>query len=212
MKKFTFALMMAAVMLLAVSPLFAKGMMFGVKGGLNMATGTGTDATDLKMKMGIVGGVFMSYDITEIFAVQPELLYSMKGASYDIPDVDASMNLNYFEIPLLLKVNFPTEGKIKPSLYAGPALGILMSAKSEGEGASEDIKDYMKTMDIGIVAGAGIGYQMEKGMLFLEGRYEIGMSTVSDLTDDELAAEDLETQPDLKNSVISIMVGYGFAF
>ncbi len=212
MKKFTFALMMAAVMLLAVSPLFAKGMMFGVKGGLNMATGTGTDATDLKMKMGIVGGVFMSYDITEIFAVQPELLYSMKGASYDIPDVDASMNLNYFEIPLLLKVNFPTEGKIKPSLYAGPALGILMSAKSEAEGASEDIKDYMKTMDIGIVAGAGIGYQMEKGMLFLEGRYEIGMSTVSDLTDDELAAEDLETQPDLKNSVISIMVGYGFAF
>jgi outer membrane protein W len=212
MKKFTFALMMAAVMLLAVSPLFAKGMMFGVKGGLNMANTVGTDAKETAMKMGIVGGVFMSYGITEIFAVQPELLYSMKGAKSSVEGSDAEEKLNYFEIPLLLKVNFPTEGKIKPSLYAGPAFGILMSAKSESGGESVDVKDYLKTMDIGIVAGAGVGYQMEKGLMFLEARYEVGLSSVMDLTDEELAADDLTTQPDLKNSVISIMVGYGFAF
>ena len=62
-------------------------------------------------------------------------------------------------------------------------------------------------MDIGIVAGAGIGYQMEKGMLFargsLRGRHE----------DDRRArTRSGRRAADVKNSVISIMVGYGFAF
>jgi hypothetical protein len=212
MKKLMFVLMVAAIMLFAAAPLFAGDgkMMFGVKAGLNLATGTGDDAEGLSMKTGAVGGAFLCYNITEIFAIQPELLFSMKGAKSDEADIDGSLKYNYFEIPLLLKVNLPTEGKIKPSLYAGPAIGILMSAKAE----DEDLKDFSKTMDVGIVAGAGVGYQMEKGMLFLEGRYEVGMTTVTDLTDEELAAQDppLTEQPDLKNSVISIMVGYGFAF
>jgi len=206
MKKFTFALMLAAVALFAASPLFAEGMMFGVKGGLNMATATGDDAEGLSSKMGIVGGAFMCYNITEIFAIQPELLYSMKGAK---DEADETISFNYFEIPLLFKVNFPTEGKIKPSLYAGPTLGILMTAEDT---TGEDIKDYVKTMDIGILAGAGVGYQMEKGLLFLEARYEIGMTGIMDFTDDELDAMEMDAQPDVKNSVISIMVGYGFAF
>ncbi|MFA4948297.1 MAG: porin family protein, partial [Candidatus Krumholzibacteriia bacterium] len=118
MKKFTFALMLAAVALFVASPLFAEGMMFGVKGGLNMANITGDDAEGTLMKIGGLGGVFISYDITEIFAVQPEILFSMKGTKEDFEGTDVSTSLNYIEIPLLLKVNLPTEGAIKPSLYA----------------------------------------------------------------------------------------------
>ncbi len=205
MKKSMFVLMIAAMTIFAASPLFAEGMMFGVKAGLNLANVMGDDAEETSMKVGAVGGVFMCYDITEIFALQPELLFTMKGAKYDEGDTTMSWKTNYIEIPVLLRVNLPTEGKIKPMLYAGPALGILMSAKDE----DEDMKDYLKTMDIGIVAGAGVAYQLEKGAISFEARYEIGMGTVYDLTDEELEGRE---QPDLKNSVISFMVGYGFAF
>ena len=205
MKKFMFMLMLAATMTFAASPLYAEGMMFGVKAGLNLANAMGDDAEETSMKIGAVGGVFMCYDITEIFALQPELLFTMKGAKYDEGDTTMSWKLNYIEIPVLLRVNLPTEGKIKPMLYAGPALGILMSAKDE----DEDIKDYLKTMDIGVVAGAGVAYQLEKGAISFEARYEVGMSTVYDLSDEELEGHD---QPDVKNGVISFMVGYGFAF
>jgi hypothetical protein len=221
MKKFTFALMMAAVMLLAVSPLFAEGMMFGVKAGLNMANVTGSDAEGASMKMGMVGGAYMSYELSKMFVIQPELLYTMKGAKEKSVeeiggvnvDIETSMKLNYLEIPLLFKVNFPTEGKIKPCLYAGPAFGILISAKAKAKASAEDasaeaevdIKDLVKSTDFGIIAGAGVGYEMEKGMLFLEGRYEIGLTTIDNPPAGVIAG-------DVKNSVISIMVGYGFAF
>jgi hypothetical protein len=197
--------MIAVMTIFAASPLFAEGMMFGVKAGLNLANVMGDDAEETSMKVGAVGGVFMCYDITEIFALQPELLFTMKGAKYDEGDTTMSWKTSYIEIPVLFRVNLPTEGKIKPMLYAGPALGILMSAKDE----DEDVKDYLKTMDIGVVAGAGVAYQLEKGAISFEARYEIGMSTVYDLTDEELEGRE---QPDLKNSVISFMVGYGFAF
>ncbi|MDD4858404.1 MAG: porin family protein [Candidatus Krumholzibacteria bacterium] len=208
MKKFTLAMMLAAMMLFAASSLFAEGMMFGVKGGLNIANLTGDDVEDASSKTAVVAGVFFSYDITEIFAVQPELLFSMKGTTMDAEEGEENWKTTYLELPLLLKVNLPTEGKIKPMLYAGPAFGLLMSAKVE----DEDIKDQLKTMDIGIVAGAGVGYQLEKGLIFAEARYEIGLTGLTDFSDAELDAIGMTEQPDAKNSTISIMVGYGFPF
>lgn len=224
MKKFTFGLMLAAVMLFAAAPLFAEGMMFGVKGGLNMANLTGDDVSNTKSRTAFVGGAFGSFSITEIFAIQPELLYAMKGAALDISDFDASLNLSYIEIPILFKVNLPTEGKIKPSLYAGPSISFLMSAEADSAGTTTDIKDFAKSTDYGIIAGGSLGYQMGNGgLLFLEARYEVGLTSVAekgamllgedgeDLTEEELAAL-AEVEPDMINSGFSIMVGYGFAF
>jgi hypothetical protein len=204
MKKHVILVLALAALVAFSSPLFAQDgkMMFGVKAGLNMANVTGDEAPDeTSMKMGAVGGVFMCYKITDIFAIQPELLYTQKGATIDEGDDEFSWKTDYFEIPLLLKVNLPTEGKIKPSLYAGPALGILMSAKYE----EEDIKDYLKSTDFGVLAGAGLGYEMEKGMIGIEARYEVGLMTIDE-------AEGDEEEADIKNSVISVMVFYGFAF
>lgn len=208
MKKLMFVLMVAAMTVFAASPLLAEGMMFGVKGGLNLSNVTGEDAGESSMKIGAVGGAFLCYSITEIFAIQPEVLFTMKGAKGDEDGTEVAWKVNYIEIPLLLKVKLPTEGNIKPALFAGPALGLLMSAKAE----DEDMKDNMKSMDFGIVAGAGIGYKMEKGVLFAEARYEVGLGTVYDLDDATLEDWEITEQPDVKNSVISIMVGYGFPF
>jgi len=209
MKKLTLVLMTAAIMMFAAVPLFAEGMMLGAKGGLNIATLIGDDVEDAASKMGLVAGGFFCYNITEIFAIQPELLFTMKGAKSD--DNDDVLKINYIEIPLLLKVNLPTEGKIDPMLYAGPGFGILMSCKATN-GEEQDWKDVTKTLDIGIIAGAGVAYQMERGALILEARYEIGMSTIDDWDDAMLENQGLTEQPDEKNSVISIMAGYAFSF
>lgn len=215
MKKLMFALMMAAVLLFTAAPLFAEGMMFGIKGGLNMSNLTGEDAkidfgVDPSTKMGFGGGVFFNYAFTELFGIQAEALYMMKGATYEVEfegeTFSANINADYIEIPLLLKVTIPTEGKIKPAIFAGPAFGFLMSAKAEGEGESTDIKDDLESMDIGILGGAEIGYKMEKGMLFLSASYEVGMQTMVKPFD----GEDGEEEVDVKNSNIGIYLGYAF--
>lgn len=210
MKKFMFALMMAAVLLFTAAPLFAEGMMFGVKGGLNMANITGDDVAeggvDPSSKMGFGGGVFFNYAFTELFAVQVEALYMMKGATYEFEGESFDLKLDYIELPLLLKVTIPTEGKIKPAIFAGPTFGFIMSAKApDEEGNEEDIKDYIESMDIGILGGAEIGYQLEKGMIFLGASYEVGMQTID-------KAEEGGEADDVKNTNIGITLGYGFPF
>jgi hypothetical protein len=206
MKKFTFALMLAAVMVFAAAPLFAAGMTFGVKAGLNLANLTG-DIKDTSMKVGMAGGAFLTYNITEIFAVQPEVLFMMKGAKGKAEDgTDGKWSVNYIEIPVLLKVNLPTEGKMDPFLAVGPGIGILMSSK-QSDGESVDVKDYTKSTNFGIIAGAGVAYQMEKATLSLEARYEIGLATIA-----KNAAGDDSAVDSIKTSDISILVGYGFAF
>jgi len=152
----------------------------------------------------LIGGAFLCYNITEIFAIQPEVLFAMKGAKAS--EGDEKWNINYIEIPLLFKVNLPTEGNIDPFLCAGPGIGILLSSK-QTNGEEVDVKDYTKSTNFGIIAGVGAAYQMEKGAISLEARYEVGLSTIADAGDDADAAE-----PDIKTSDISILLGYGFAF
>jgi len=131
----------------------------------------------------------------------------MKGAKgKDDEGADGQWNINYIEIPVLLKVNMPTEGKIKPFLAVGPGLGILLSSK-QTDGEEVDVKDYTKSTNFGIIAGAGVAYQMEGGSLSLEARYEIGLSTIAKNAEGDDAAT-----ADIKTSDISILVGYGFAF
>jgi len=136
--------------------------------------------------------------------VQPELLFSMKGAKQTIGDTTCSGKANQMEIPLLAKVYLPTEGKIKPHLFAEPALGILLSAQAVSDpGGETDVKQYVKSTDIGFLAGVGVEYKMDSGSVLFDVRYEVGLTTI-DKGDGE--AEDV------KNNVISFMAGYGFAF
>lgn len=189
----------------ATSPAFAEGMMAGVKGGLNFANLIGDNVEEAASKTSFVGGAFLCYPLTEIFAIQPELLFTMKGAKNEDSEDDESWNINYIEIPILLKVALPTEGNVDPSLYVGPGFGFLLSSKVSN-GGERDLKDETEGFDIGLIVGAGVDYQLEAGALSLEARYEVGMTTLAKEEDD--SGEKL----DINNSVISIMVGYGFKF
>ncbi|MBU8933540.1 MAG: PorT family protein [candidate division Zixibacteria bacterium] len=174
----------------------------GIKAGINMANITGDDVDDLDMKLGFGFGGFLVYAVSPQLVIQPEVLYMMKGAQFDDEDGETwKIKVDYLEIPVLVKFKFPTEGNFKPCLFAGPALGILMSAKVE----DEDIKDDLKSIDFGLAFGGGFGLVMGEGMLTFDARYTLGMSNVNDWD-----VEEGETLPDNKNANISIMLGYSF--
>lgn len=57
----------------------------GLKGGLNIATLTGDDVENegKKSKLGLCAGGFITYSINDIFAIQPEVLFTMKGVVHE---------------------------------------------------------------------------------------------------------------------------------
>jgi hypothetical protein len=204
-----FSLLFGAVNLFAQAPttgLTSKG----IKVGLNMAKFTGSDAKDVTMRTGLAAGVFITYSLSDLIAIQPEVYYAMKGTKGKYfyppsgPTVDVTEKFDYIEIPVLFKVQLAGGTSFKPSFYAGPELGILLSAKVKGEAngvsVENDVKSETKSTDFGLIGGVGADYLMGSGKLTFDIRYDIGLAKVIDSS----------PAPKVYNSAITILVGYGF--
>ncbi|MFD2562171.1 porin family protein [Aquimarina rubra] len=178
---------------------------FGAKAGLNLANITGDGTENLDMRTSFHIGALVEIPLSDKFALQPELMYSAQGAKFEFSDFgltdESTIKLDYLNIPVMAKF-YVVEGL---SIQAGPQLGILLSAKEEGEDSidgeyEEDIKDFVSSIDLGL--NFGLGYQLEAG-IFFEGRYNLGLTNIND--DDE-AVDDSS----VRNSVIQFSVGYKF--
>lgn len=187
-------------------------MMIGPKAGLNIASIGGDDADQilegqsLDSKTGFAGGLFFTYQFSNMFAIQPEAYYTMKGATYSESGADLTITLDYIEVPVLVKFIIPIEGSaIKPSIFAGPSIGFNMTAKSkvefDGESQENDFKDDTKSTEFSLAFGGGVGFPVGNGELGVDIRYILGMSTFDDSSDPW----------DLKNNVINFNLYYGFS-
>jgi hypothetical protein len=187
-------------------------MQIGPKAGLNIASIGGDDADQilegqsLDSKTGFAGGVFFMYQFSNMFAIQPEAYYTMKGATYSESGADLTITLDYIEVPLLFKLLIPVEGSnIKPSVFVGPSIGFNMTAKAkvefEGESEENDLKDDTESTEFSLAAGAGLGFMVGQNELGVDVRYILGLSTF-----------DKSSDPwDLKNNVININAYFGFS-
>lgn len=207
MKKILFS-----AIVLATTYVNAQDVTFGAKLGLNVSSITG-DVTDSKSLIGAQFGGFAEIKISDKFAVQPELLFSMQGAKseYSDSDIDYSYSeesktkLNYLNVPILAKY-YVAE---KFALLAGPQFGILMSAKEEYEfsenldgvtdsgSESIDAKEFYKSLALSFNLGAS--YSITENF-FVDAKYNLGLSNV--LKDADGVSQ--------KNSVFQLSVGYKF--
>jgi hypothetical protein len=190
----------------------AQGIKLGVKGGVNIADVGGSDVSVLgttETKAGLIAGAFAEFMIGNMFAIQPEVLYSQKGTKVTEQGVEGKFKLDYVEVPLLLKVNIPIEGsKVHPHVYAGPAVALKASCKIEASGggasASVDCEDAgaeITSTDFGVAFGGGVSVDVGGAEVGIDVRYTLGLRTVDDFDDPD----------DIKNKVISIMGTVGFA-
>ena len=165
------------------------GMSFGAKGGINMANIAGAEGASTLLAFHL--GAFAEFKVSDKFAVQPELLYSMQGAKYEFFGSSVTYNLNYILVPVMAKY-YVTDAI---SINAGPQLGILMSASIDGA----DAKEGLNTTDFGLNFGGG--YNIGDNMM-LDLRYNLGLS--------ELAKDKAEGESTTKNAVIQLSFGYKF--
>ncbi|HEX7118383.1 MAG TPA: porin family protein [Longimicrobiales bacterium] len=181
----------------------AQGISLGAKAGLNMADLSGDDISDVNMRTGFTVGAYLTLSTPGMFALQPEVLFSQKGATMEGEILGTSyeshMKSTYIEVPVLLRVGVPMPASpAKPFLFVGPSAGFLLSSKQEveagGESEEEDIKDTMKSMDWGAVVGAGLDF----GSLSVDLRANFGLSSIDDTPEEN----------DLKNRTFSVMLGY----
>jgi Outer membrane protein beta-barrel domain len=173
----------------------AQGVDFGVKAGANFASIGGDDTDDFGTRTSFHFGVTAGISVSDNFSVQPELVYSAQGASYDIDGFDGDVKLDYLNLPIMAQFQV-ADGF---SIEVGPQFGFLMSAKVELDGEEEDIKDDVKGLDL--AAGIGVNYAMASGLNF-GARYNLGLSNINDGE----GSDEFKNQ----NNVIQVSVGYRF--
>jgi len=145
----------------------------GLKAGASLTNFTGADAKGFDNRFGFHGGIFANIGLTPLFAFQPELLYSQKGANYSNV-TDRSLRLHYIDVPLAFHVN--TGGLF---FEVGPQVGFLVGAKSQSGSVSVDVKNGYNSVDFGYLFG--LGYQLKHG-LGVGLRYNGGFTNVDKAT------------------------------
>ena len=206
MKKTTLIL---AVLILASSVAMSQSLTKGFKGGFNSATLGGADAKnpDPTAKSGFAAGVFFNLSLPGPISIQPEVLYTQKGAEAAVGSITAKYELVYVEVPVLLKFNIPLApgSPVKPNIFAGPAAGFLLTAKVKSGSQELDIKDETTNVDFGLALGAGLDIDLVALTLTVDARYTLGLATIAKNEDPTT-----HTKADVKNRVMSVNVGIAF--
>jgi hypothetical protein len=180
----------------------AQGVSGGVKAGVNFATLSSDeeDSEDLGYRTGLIAGGFVTWPITANFAIQPEGLYSQKGAAIDMSGVEAKIKIDYFEVPVLA-VFSTHSGGASAHFYGGPFVVFKVNTEATatfgGQTTSEDFDEEIKDVDFGVAFGGGV----EFGRLTVEGRYSLGLSNINN--------QDLD-ESKVKTRTISLIAGVRF--
>lgn len=209
MRKF-FRITALAALALGVTALTAQAQkQMGLVAGVAMSTMSGDFSSDgNSTRTGFVGGLVVGFPIgSGNLAIEPGVLYSMKGESYDNVDYDGTFAMDYIEVPILLKWSSKPAGA-GIYLLAGPSINFNISCSDSGTDKSDDssydeqCSDYSEVDTPTVISGVvGIGYST--GRIGIEGRYDFDLGDAISTTYDLGGGS---TTIGAKNNVIQIML------
>ena len=200
MRNFVRSTLAAAVALALVtsSAQAQMGWELGARGGVTVASVSGdlADTFDTSNRTGFVGGLFLNYD-AGLLGFQVAGQYSQAGAEFDAGEAVENFDLNYIQIPAVIKVGIPL-GIAKPSVFGGAQLGFNTGCDSAGEDCGDDVS----STEWSGVAGADVAFYLGSISLWFDARYNFGFSDINDAQD---------VVGDLKNRVWNFQGGVAFA-
>lgn len=189
---------LAAVALLTGSAATARAQTaFGVIGGVSQATFTGGGSQGITWRTAFLAGAVALVPLGEVLAVRPELHYATKGARARVGrTADDALELAYLELPVLLQVRTDPEMPLRPQLYGGMSVGVLLTCVREQVDCDADRDFVGHTFGSSLVVGG----ELEAFGAALGVRYEAGLNGV------RAGLEGLE----IVNGVLSVTFRYLF--
>nr|WP_293844681.1 porin family protein [uncultured Arsenicibacter sp.] len=154
----------------------------GIKGGFNASTlyYDNANANDRKERYGFHAGVFAQIPAGEFFAIQPELLYTTKGASanYNVLGFTGrnTFRMNYAELPVLATFKLGNTVELQAGPYASYLVNSDVSTNGDfGSGTATLNRDAFNKFDYGVAGGLNIYF----GKAFLGVRYGQGLQRIA---------------------------------
>jgi|JI8StandDraft_1071087.scaffolds.fasta_scaffold04742_10 hypothetical protein len=201
---FLLVFVLASVTRVALAQDSDNSLRVGIKGGLNVSNLYVEDVDDENPRYGFHLGVYTQLFESDVFAIQPEILYSTRGTrtTYDVVgfEGDVKFNLNYLDIPVLAVFKLGDDAEI----HVGPYFGYLISASEDIDGDFDDYeeldRDDYAAWDYGLSAGVGFNV----GAVQIGARYNYGLKKIAESDGAEAALGDS------KNSNAQVYIAFNF--
>jgi hypothetical protein len=194
----------------------AGDMTFGVMAGVQWAKvvqDPEPNEVDLKYKAGLLAGAFLGIQVTPVFSIEPQVLFSQKGVKVEgtgsNANLEGSARIDYIAVPLLGKFWFPmSNSQVTPFVFVGPEVAFKVSCKAEGvilavtgeEDCDKTDIIHIKSTDFGGTVGGGVKFRAANQLVILDARYTHGFTNINDSGDNR----------DIKNRAFAVTVGLGF--
>lgn len=230
------------------------GTYVGLKGGLSIPQLAGSQDNELtrdyKSRRAVNFGAFVDIGITERVSVQPEINFAGQGGkregiqpvTQDLPglpplpggnfyyaDFRNVAELNYLEMPVLLKYRFGNRDKTRIYINGGVFYGRLLSAKTKTSGSSTlyldpdgqfpvllppngdplpplpfdattDVKNDLNSNNFGFTGGGGVEIPIGKNYLLFDARVSRGIVRI----------QRDEMNGDSKTGNVVVSIGWAF--
>ena len=181
----------------ARDPRAVGSLVWGIKGGLTMATLSGdgsnpsASGADPTLHQGVAIGGFSTWRFTDQLALQSEFYLASKGANFeDLGGENIDENYLYVEVPLMARFDLALDDVFHVYGVAGPSFGYLLDAKARD-------KDELNLFDVAANAGIGADMKVGSNLISLDVRYSFGLLDTVDHEDSTG-----------KNRVLSFLLGF----
>ncbi|MCJ7580818.1 MAG: PorT family protein [Candidatus Aminicenantes bacterium] len=144
-------------------------------GGLNLSNYHSTNETT-SQKFGYWGGVGFEFG-AGLFTGEFDILYFQKGATVAVNGRDVDFTLSELLLPAMIRIKFLPG--TSPYIFGGGEIGYVLSYKSS-DAAVPAGRDIVKSLDYGLIFGAGIEIWFGSAGIFIEGRYHLGMAPMGE--------------------------------
>ncbi len=205
-----FAVAAIAATLVAADDAAAQSFQFGPGAGVSIANVTGDDAGETDSRTGFFGGAQVIWQAPgSLFGFETGAMYVQKGAK--IAEADATIELDYIAVPLMLRVAPPMGSSSFTPVFglggeAAFEVGCSVTGEAEGVDVDVDCEEFdeaglqTKSFDFGLAASVGLDFPVGRMTLAPFAKYTYGLTSI----------DDSEAEGDVKNS--GFLVGAALRF
>lgn len=148
---------------------------FGVRFGLNLSNVSGDATSDMGTSPGLIFGGIMGLSLSDTnpICIETGAFYSERGGQHG----SYEYNLNYVEVPVLIKFGFELNEDLLVTPLAGPYFSYAISGKQKEPNKARETSfgvNKFERWDMGFKLGCGAEYKS----LYLEAGVQIGMANI----------------------------------
>lgn len=177
----------------------------GIKGGFTLSNFYVDEIDDQNPRYGGHIGLFAKVPVNSLLGFQSELLFSTKGANYDMSflsfDWETQLNMNYIEMPLMAAIHLGDNVDVLGGVYGGYLLNVSATTSGDTDENYEELeRDNFDALDYGLVGGI----EFKLNPLIVGIRYHYGLNGIGN---EGWANEYLG---DAKHSALQLSAGIAF--